>query len=113
MPRHVGQGELLEPAEPRDDLLRRRNLQGGWPLSHRMPPASANLQLVLQLRNMRAERDSCPVCGQRGHHLAVRMWPNRRCCRGANRSHHPSDSTSLICPIKINIPEIPLHVSPS
>ena len=67
---------MLKPSEADDDAFRFGDLQGGWPLSHRLPSARADLQSVLQLRYIPTEYDSRPVCGdiQRVHHLAVNIW---------------------------------------
>jgi hypothetical protein len=72
----VCRGELFEPAEAGDHALRLGDLQGGWPLSHWLSSAGADLQSVLQLRDIPTECDSRSVCGdiQRVHHLAVNIW---------------------------------------
>ena len=41
-------GELFEPAKAGDHALRLGDLQGGWPLSHWLSSAGADLQSVLQ-----------------------------------------------------------------
>jgi len=55
--------ELLERVESRDHALYCVDLQNDWPLSQRLAPACADLQSVLQIGDICAERDSSPVCG--------------------------------------------------
>jgi hypothetical protein len=63
MPEHVSSRELLEPTEASEHALHFGDLQIGWPLNNRLPSAGVNLQSVLQLRYVRAQRDSRRVSG--------------------------------------------------
>jgi hypothetical protein len=84
LPEHVRRGELFEPAKAGDHALRLGDLKGGWPLSHWLSSAGANLQSVVQLRYIPTECDSRSVCGdiQRVDHLAVNIWGVGKSVRG-------------------------------
>ena len=91
LPEHVCRGELFEPAQAGDHALRLGDLQGGWPLSQWLSSARADLQSVLQLRDIPTECDSRSVCGdiQRVHHLAVNIWGDALSVRVAGPAGRP------------------------